>query len=243
MFRQILEVAKIVVISSFRRKLIIASLLIIFPLLLAAWLFEVSNPGFQSGFILDVGSGIMSLLSAIIILVLSFENLFWPVEQSTPWFYFSRLRSRLVFLLGKFIGIIFVLGFVLFLFASLFASLIFFTSGSFLFLPFTIAFTIWNEFSIYLSVFFFFSTFLSKLMTVGMMLPFVFISYSVNYIKVSFNNIFSQLLLIVFPDVAIFNSYMESNQLLYLVLILGYSIFMSLFYLFLAGFIIRQKDL
>ena len=105
MLNQIYEIAKIVYTDSLRKNLIIASILIMLPLLIAAWLFETSNTGFQTGFILDAGSGLMSFLSIIVIAVLSFEQLFWAKEQQTPWFYFSRLKSRILFPIGKYLEI------------------------------------------------------------------------------------------------------------------------------------------
>ena len=79
MLKQTIEVAKIVITSSLRKKIVTASLLIMIPLLLAAWLFEASNPGFQTGFILDAGGGLMSLLAIIIILIF-FRFLFFEIQ-------------------------------------------------------------------------------------------------------------------------------------------------------------------
>ena len=118
MLNQIYEIAKIVFTASLRKNLILASILIMLPLLLAFWIFESSNPGFQTGFVLDAGSGLMSFLSIIIISVLAFEQLFWASEQQTPWFYFCRLKSRILFPIGKFLGISSVLGIILLVFAK-----------------------------------------------------------------------------------------------------------------------------
>lgn len=217
--------------------------MIMFPLLLAAWLFEVSNPGFQSGFVLDAGSGLMAFLAVVIIGVLSFEHLFWPSEQATPWFYFSRQNSRLLFPLGKFCGVCFVLILVLTTFALLLSLLIYFTSGSFLLSSFKVAFSVWLEYSVFFSVFVFFSTFLSRLMSVGMMLPFFFMAHSLSYIRTILNYWVAEILLIFFPDAELFDTLIECGDAYSCLLLLAYSVFISLFYITLAGLVLRQKDL
>ena len=243
MLKQIYETARIVVVSSLRKNIATASLLIMLPLLLAAWLFEKSNPGFQSGFVLDAGSGLMAFLAIIVIAALSFEHLFWPSDQSTPWFYFSRNNSRLVFPLGKFCGVCFVLAAVLLVFALLLSLLVYFTSGTWLLSSFKTAFMVWTEYSLFFAVFVFFSTFLSRLMSVGMMLPFFFAAHSVAFIKSAFNYWAVELLLIVLPDAEIFNAVIENGDLWSVLLAFVYSLFMSLFYITLAGYALRQKDL
>ena len=243
MFKQVYEIARVVVVSSLRKNVITASLLIMLPLLLAAWLFEASNPGFQSGFVLDAGGGLMAFLAVVIIVVLSFEHLFWPSEQTTPWFYFSRQNSRILFPLGKFCGVSFVLIFVLGVFSLLLSLLIYFTSGSFLLSSFKAAFLVWLEYSVFFSVFVFFSTFLSRLMSVGMMLPFFFMSHSLSYIKTILNYWVAEILLIFFPDAEMFDVLLESGDAYAFLLLLAYSAFISLFYITLASLILRKKDL
>mgnify|MGYP006916091196 CR=1 FL=1 len=243
MFKQAYEIARVVVVSSLRKNLIIASLLIILPLLLAAWLFEVSNPGFQSGFVLDIGGGIMTFLSVVIIGILGFEHLFWPVEQPTPWFYFCRRDSRILFPLGKFCGVSFVLAVILIVFSLLLSLLIYFTSGSFLLSSFKVAFAIWLEYSVYFSVFVFFSTFLSRLMSVGMMLPFFFVAHSLTFLKKNLNYWVAEVVFASFPDAELFDTLIESRDAYGFMLILIYSLFVSLFYITLSGMVLRHKDL
>lgn len=243
MINQLFEIAKTVYTASLRKNLITASLLIIFPLLLGAWIFEVSNPGFQTGFVIDAGSGIMSFLAIIILGILSFEQLYWAVEQPTPWFYFSRLKSRSIFLIGKFIGISSVLGIILIVFALLLSLLVYITTDSFVLTSFKIAFMTWIEYSLFLSVVVLFSTFLSKLMSVGMIITVFFISHSLNHI----NNITSQgisaIISTFLPNITIFKFALENEQIIYLFLALAYFVFMSGFYLSIASYILRQKNL
>ena len=243
MLNQIFEISKIVFTTSYRKNLILASLLIIFPLLLAAWFFELENPGFQSGFVLDAGGGIMALLSIIVMSVLSLEHLFWPKEQSTPWFYFSRLNSRIAFLIGKFLGICFVTGIILAVFSLLLSLLVYFTSGSFIFLSFKIAFMVWAEYSLLLSVFVLLSTFCSKLMSVGMMIPLIFISHSTNYLQALMPTWLSEIILAFFPNSEIFSQALNTNEAISLLIAFLYSIFMCAFYLTIAGIVLKRKDL
>ena len=243
MLNQIYEIAKIVFTASLRKKLILASILIMLPLLLAFWLFEASNPGFQSGFVLDAGSGLMSFISIIIISVLSFEQLFWVSEQQTPWFYFCRLKSRILYPIGKFLGISSVLGILLFVFATLLFLLIGFTADTFVFLSFKMAFMIWAEYSLLLSIIVLFSTFMSRLMSVGMMISVFFIAQSASYLKTLFPGWLSEILLIALPDVGIFEIAIDSNNYYAIFLAFIYSVFMSSFYITLAGFILNRKDL
>lgn len=243
MLNQIFETAKVVFTASLRKNLIIASLLIMAPLLFSAWLFETSNPGFQTGFILDAGSGLMSLLAIIVIAILGFDQLFWVCEQPTPWFYFSRLKSRILFPIGKFLGISFVLGIILLAFSFLLSLLIYFTSGSLILLPFKIAFIVWSEYSLLLSVLILFSTFLSKLMAVGMMITVYFIAQSSAFLLNSLPKWFAEILLTVLPSANLFEAAIESDQLTVLLFVFLYALFMSAFYITLAGWVLKRKDL
>jgi hypothetical protein len=240
---QIYEIAKIVYTDSLRKNLIIASILIMLPLLIAAWLFEASNPGFQTGFILDAGSGLMSFLSIIVVAVLSFEQLFWAKEQQTPWFYFSRLKSRILFPIGKYLGICSVLGTILLVFSILLSLIIFFTSGSYLFAPIKIAFILWAEYSLLLSVLILFSTFLSKLMSVGMMITVFFIAQSTQFFRGTLPNWLSEILLTLLPNTIIFEAAIDSNDITPIFLTFLYALFMSAFYITLSGWVLKRKDL
>ena len=243
MLRQLWEVAKTVIIASFRKNIIFASWLIMLPLLLAAWLFEKSNPGFQSGFILDSGSGLMAVISMILLGVLGFEHLFWPGEQSTPWFYFSRLKSRIIFLAGKFVGISIVLLSILIDFAIMMFLLVGLTSGIWMILPFKIAIMVWAEYSLLFSVFAFLTTFLSRLMSVGMMIPVFFIAYSTSYLKIILPNAVAEVVLAFIPNAGIFDAVIESADCFAFFAAILYSIIMSGFYIILAGYRLRSIDL
>lgn len=243
MLRQIFEIAKTVVIASFRKNLLIASWLIMLPLLLAAWLFETSNPGFQSGFILDAGGGLMAILSVVLLAVLAFEHLFWPVEQPAPWFFFSRLKSRAIYLAGKFIGISFILFSSLLDFSLLLFLIIGITSGTWLVLPFKIALMVWAEYSLLLAVFVLLSTFLSRLMSVGMMIPVFFVAHSINYLKTGFANPLTDILLSILPNAGLFQNVIENGDWLNLLTATGYSILLSAFYIALSGIVLNRRDL
>lgn len=243
MFKQTFELAKTVVVASLRKNLILSSLLIMLPLLLAAWLFEASNPGFQTGFVLDAGASLMAILSVIIISVLAFEQLYWLKEQSTPWFYLSRLKSRIIFPIGKYLGIIFVSALVLVIFSLLLTVLIYFTSKTLVLYAFKLAFAVWLEYSVFLAILVLFSTFMTKLMSVGMMLPVFFIAHSVSYLKSLMPNLLGSVILAILPNAEVFNCVNESSDCKYLFILFAYSLFISGFYLTLAGFVLRQKDL
>lgn len=243
MLNQIKEVAKTVITSSLRKNIVLASLLIMLPLLLAAWLFEISNPGFQTGFILDAGGGLMSFLSIIIILVLSFEHLFWSKEQKTPWFYFSRLKSRIIFPLGKFLGISIVCGIILAIFATLLSLLIYITSGVFTFASLKVAIMVWAEYNVFLSIFVLLAILFSKLMSVGMMLPIIFVANSIDYLKSLTDNLLIKILIMLLPNVRIFYEATESGDVTKTILALTYSIFISAFYITIASLILKRNDL
>lgn len=243
MLRQLWEVAKTVIIASYRKNIIFASWLVMLPLLLAAWLFEKANPGFQSGFILDSGSGLMAIASIILLGVLGFEHLFWPGEQPTPWFYFSRLNSRIIFPAGKFVGISIVLLSILIDFAIMLFLLVGLTSDTWMILPFKMAVMVWAEYSLLFSVFVFLTTFLSRLMSVGMMIPVFFTAYSTSYLKTFLPNAVAEVVLAFIPNAGVFDAVIESADLFAFFAAILYSIIMSIFYIVLAGYSLRSIDL
>lgn len=243
MFRQLVETAKIVIIASLRKNLIVASWLIMLPLLLAAWLFERSNPGFQTGFVLDAGAWLMSLFAVILLSALCFEHLFWPAEQSAPWFYFSRLKSGTTFLSGKFLGISFILASLLFDFALLLTFVIGLTSEVWLAEPLKIAVMVWAEYSLLLSVLVLLSTFFTRLMSVGMLLPIFFIAKSANFLSLYLPNWLAEILLLFLPNLNIFETALKHGSLGLMLMAVAYALLMSVFYLALAGISLRRRDL
>ena len=82
-------------------------------------------------------------------------------------------------------------------------------------------------------------------MSVGMMLPIIFISYSVSYLKSLMPNWFGEFILAFLPNSSIFEAVIENNNndAGCLLLAFLYSLFMSAFYITLAGLVLRQKDL
>lgn len=243
MMTQLWEVAKTVIVASFRKNLLVASWLIMLPLGLAAWLFEISNPGFQSGFIADAGSCLMSVFSVILLLVMTLDHLFWPKEQSTTWFFLSRLKSRILLPAGKYLGISIILLFAQLNFAALLFFIIGLTTGHWLVLPFILAVMNWAEYSLLLSVLVLFSTFFSRLMSIGMMIPVFFMAHSMDYIKSMLPNAVGEVVSAFMPNLSLFASVIESNSYIAFTLAIIYSLFMSSFYIALAGCRLRSMDL
>ena len=243
MLKQLFEIAKTVIVASLRKNLILAVYLIMLPLVLAAWLFEVNNIGFQTGFIIDAGHSLFSFLSIILLAVLSFEHLFCPKEQQTPWFYFSRLKYKILFPAGKFIGISLVLLSVLIDFSILLILLLGFTSDAWLIEPIKIAFMVWAEYSLMLAVFAFLLSFLSRLMSVGLIVSVFFVAHSAPFWESILPTWLAEPISIVFPNASVFDLALESGSITNILLALLYSVFMSAFYISLSGFILRNRDL
>lgn len=243
MLKQLWEVAATVVVASYRKNILVASWLIMLPLLLAAWLFEVHNPGFQTGFIIDAGSSLMSILSVILLVILGFEHIFWAQEQSSSWFFFCRLKSKVLLPAGKFLGISLVCLFSLLVFALLLFLLVGFTTEVWLVLPFKIAFMVWAEYSLLLSLLVLFSVFFSRMMSMGLMIPLFFIAHSAEYIKHFLPNAVAEIVLAFIPNVEIFGSVIENGGWAAFLLALLYSWLMSSFYIILSGARLRSMDL
>ena len=243
MLKQLWEVAKTVIIASFRKSIIFASWLIMMPLLLGAWLFEISNPGFQSGFIVDAGSSLMSVLAVILLMILAFEHLYWAKEQNTPWFFMTRLKSKIILIAGKYCGISLVCLLSIVCFALLLFLIVGFTSGSWFILPFKIALMVWAEYSLLLSVLVLFSSFWGKMLSIGLMVPVFFIAHYISYLKIFIPNAVAELVMAFMPNVEIFNAVISDGSWSTIGLALLYSWLMSAFYIVLAGCRLRSMDL
>ena len=80
-------------------------------------------------------------------------------------------------------------------------------------------------------------------MSVGMMIPLIFISHSTNYLQALMPTWLSEIILAFFPNSEIFSQALNTTEPISLLIAFLYSIFMSAFYITIAGIVLNRKDL
>lgn len=249
--KQLLTIARLVFIKAWRSNLILALLLIMLPLVLAAWSFEAANPGFQTGFLTDIGGSIMSLFAGMLLVILGFDHLFWACEQNTPWFYLSRVGNRCVFPGGKFAGIAGVLFVALAAAGTIFTLFLRLNTGLWFVAPITLALMIFCEFSLLGAVLTLLATFTSRLMAFAALLIVFVTGHNLEAIRTtvaaygsSVLSVGVEIFLALLPDFALFRiAWFADFHPAQLLLAVLYSLLMVAFYLFAAGMVLQRKDL
>lgn len=248
--RQLLTISKLVFVKAWRGNLLPGLILVLLPLLYAAWAFEAENPGFQTGFIADVSGSIMSLLAALLLVILGFEHFFWPAEQRIPWFFLSRTGNRSVFAAGKFVGVASVLFVALFSTALIFFVMMLFSEGQCFFSLLITAVLVFYEAALICAVFQLLAAVSSKLTACGCLLVIYVVGQNLSAIRAmvdaygSVAVVIANFLLALLPDLSLFNSCWYSDfNLPALFFVTAYAALQTTLYLAVTGLILQRKDL
>lgn len=240
-FTQTFNIAKYIFLSSIRNKLILGSLLLILPIIYASWLIEINNPGFQTGFLADMGSFFIESFIAILALILVFSK-FNENNKSTNYFILSRINNNL-YPSGIFIGIILsILPAVVILILALYAFTGF--SGKALSYLCITGITSFCKIALSVSVFMLLNTKFKKIISFGLLIIY-FVFFNIGQISNSISNYHFilqfpiQILITFLPDYSIFNARYESFDLIWLIL---YTLSQSSIYLYISGLIFDKKD-
>ena len=247
--RQILLIAWFGVFKAIRSKIIFALLLICLPVLFGAHLFDSLNVGMQVKFIKDVGVSFLSVFSAVLLLFLAFDQIFWFDDSKPSYFIFSRVKNRANFIVGNFLGIAITIFISLFAASILFLLFLLYTKGIWFWEIFYGALLVFWKFSIIAAVLIFFATLCSRLMAISLTLLVVILAASQEFLRA----IFTQSFLLDFctfllPDFHIFASRAVTVHDLNfsfgaLAMLFVHALSISAFYLILASFALENRDL
>lgn len=248
---QILIVAELVVKKALRGKILWALLLLTLPFLVAVWGFEAGNPGFQSGFVVDLGGSMLSVFTAILLLILASEHFYWADGQNAPWFYLIRIGNRTHFIAGKFAGVTAVLFFALLLAALAMLLAFGLSSGVWPLEILSTAFMIFLEISVLGAVLALLSIICSRILAVGSLLLVYVAGNGLETIRTTVDALDSkvlttlaELLLVFVPDFSLFRfARLAQLQLTEIAMISFYALMMVAVYLIIAGMVMRRQDL
>lgn len=240
---QVLHIAKYIFIKSLRNNLILGSLLLSLPLLFAAWQIEQNNPGFQTGFIADVGSFLMLLFGTVVAFILAFDNI--NNNDKISYFELSRIDLQL-YPYGVYSGIILSLLPAIALLAVSLILFMYFTSNSWIDYPIYSGLLIFLQISLFLSVFMLLNLFFKKITSLSLLIIYI-IFFDIQAIYLAIEKQTFQLKFVlgilasIFPDFHILSAgYNEPFQLIWLVV---YTIMQILTYTYVSGELYAKKDL
>lgn len=245
--KQVLLTAKTVLLKSFRSNLLFGTILLMLPFIWGSWIFEQNNPGFQTGFIADLGTIFVSVFAFLLTLILSLEHIFWVKEGHSSYFYLSRMSPGLL-PLSKFLGVVCTVGLALIFMVLLLIGFMFFNTGTIILYPFYIGFSVFMQVALVVSVFSLFSAFLPKLTAISLMIILYLVGLEtdtarlfVESLELGFLVVPTEALFALLPDFSLFRFESESISALFLIVL--YALFQSLFYLVAGGKILSKKDL
>lgn len=246
-----LTIAKLIFIKAWRRHLMSSLVLLMAPVLIAAWGFETANPGFQTGFIKDMAGTLMNFFAALLLLVLAYDHCHWPDDKNLPWFYMSRCKSRSELTFGRFGGICSVIFAGLVVIASAFLLFMRLVNGYWFFELYIIAALKCMQFMLLTALVILFSQLMSRLLSLGAAILIWVAGISSDLIRQvleaeNFHPFIFEPIMALFPDLTLFDTstlIFEPVLLFFLLAVLIYTFFMSGFYLLLADMLFIRQDL
>lgn len=248
--KQFLTISQLVFIKAWRSNLLPALVLVMLPLFYAAWAFESTNPGFQTGFLADLSGSTMSLLAGMLIFFLGLEHFFWPADQKTPWFFLSRAGGRSLFATGKLVGVAGVLFAALSVFSLVFFLMMFFSEGRWFFSLLTTTLLVFYEATLLAAVLQLLAAIFSKLLAGGCLLVIYVASHNLDNLRTAagaFGSLPEGAATVIFallPDLGLFRGVWYTDFSLPIMLyVTCYTCLQLAFYLAMTGIILRRQDL
>lgn len=245
-----LIIAELFILKALRGRFLPALAIIFLPFLIAAWVFEVSNPGFQTTFAADAGSSLMWLFSALTVAFLASESFLWKDSENIPWFFLTRSGDVSHLITGNFAGLTAILFFVLILAATAFLLLFRVASGVWSFTLFAAAFMIFLELTVLAAVLVFLAAILSRVMAAGCMILLIFLGHSLESLRQAvdasgFPLLYpvTEFLLVLVPDLELFKfARFAGLQVSDLMIITLYAALMTAAYLSAAAIFMRRRS-
>lgn len=250
LMNQILLVAELVLVKAWRQRIFSAVLLLMIPFLVAAWMFEVTNPGFQSGLSADLGGSLLAVFAAVLLLLLASEHFFWVSDTEPPWFYLTRIKSRTAFFCGRFVGVTAVL-FVSLLIASLAMLAVFrFSSGIWNVAVFQVSYMVFLEFAAIGAVLSFMAGIFSRLLSAGLTLLIFVVGHSLDSIRQTIDSagsatlsFFSEIILVAVPDLSLFRYARLSGLNTHAIMLVTlYAVMIMAAWLVVSGISLHRRD-
>jgi len=250
LMNQILLVAELVIVRAWRRRIFAAVFLLMIPFLVAAWMFEATNPGFQSGLSADLGGSLLAVFSAVLLLLLASEHFFWAGDSEPPWFYLTRINSRTAFFCGRFAGVATVL-FVSLLIASLAMLAVFrLSSGLWNIAILPVAYMVFLEFAAIGAVLSFMAGMFSRLLSAGLCLLIFAAGHSLDSIRQMVDSagsaslsLLSEVILVAVPDLSLFRYARLAGLTTHeIMLVTLYAVLMMAAWLIVSGICLHRRD-
>jgi ABC-2 type transport system ATP-binding protein len=245
--RQALLAAMVILKGALRSNLALGSILLMLPFIWASWAFEQANPGFQTGFIVDMGSIFLSAFSVLLSVALALEHLYWPRAGHTPYFHLSRM-STTTYLFSRFIGVLGVVAPATLTLAAILMGFMYFTTGTLVIYPLLIGVSVASQTILSLALLSLLACFAPRLASLALLLIFFVLGMELETVRafaeslnVGIVEFLSEVALVFLPDFSILT--FQSASAYNLLASLCYSAFQGLFYLFLGGQILASRDL
>ncbi len=242
-------------LKAYRSKIFASMLLLFMPILVAVHLFDVYNTGFQVKFVKDVSLNFMSFFAILILAFLAMDHLFWPLEMKPPFYILGRIKSRLVYLAGTWLGIILSIASALLSSGVLILLFLRITRGIWFWEVFPGAFLLFLKYSLLAAFVLFCSCFSTRLIALSLSLVVFFMGHGLDsmrtWIESNANRSFQivvDIFLLFVPDFAMFDSRLVMVQdsgfsVEGLFLLMGYTICLSSFFLFFGSQLLKGRDL
>lgn len=245
--------AEIILLRAIRSKLVLSMLLLSLPVILAAYLFDSANPGFQTLFIKDIGGAFLTIFSLLLSLFMTLDNIFWKDVAQPEWFYLCRIKNRLNLFLGQCVGISVTILAGQMVLSSIFILLLRATHGVWFFELLFASGLIFLECSVFIALIILLSTMFSRFLSLSMGFL-IYIVVSTSAIQALRESVVSDLsgfvvslVLAIFPDVGMFSieSILLERQILNIQELLVsafYAAFLIGFYLMVAQMLSSRRE-
>ena len=242
-------------LETLRNRFFLGVVLLALPISLSALFLNPYNLGFQVRLVTDAGLTMISTIGLFIVLFFTLDQVVPDIERKTIYFVVTRSASRLVYMLGRFLGICLTLLFLhVFLGSLLLAILKIRTSAWFLEVPVAV-FIIFLKQALLVSIVMFLAACSTKIVTVSLSVLIYVLGHGLDIFRMLVDkngNYFAahvlDLIAFLLPDFSLFETRIMVMQEIpargsAIFLLTLYTFSAILFYLSAGGAILRRRDL
>ena len=242
-------------LEALRRRLLVGMLFLVLPLMVATWLLDTYQIGFQVKVVKDLGLNLMSGFGLLIVVFLSLDQIIPDIERRSIYFVLTRIGSAFTYVAGRFLGLAMTLAFFHGVMSGVLVFLLRWHDGVWFVEIFVGAAVLWLKQCVLVSIVLLLATFTTKIVVASLSVLIYVLGHGIDLLRMlverkntAFLGWLLELFGVLIPDFGVYELqtlivHEVPMQATALLLVCAYSLLATLFYLTFAGVLLARRDL